>query len=112
MGAILGIKKNSSSGFILEAELFGPPCSDEEIIGTFKIATICNFLKTVTKNPLPLLGMLKYNLQSPVFVEEDNEYNSIFAKKNDSLRKFGYFSQNGMQVKERVKRVLQYSVHS
>ena len=95
------IMKNKTKGIILEGDISSPPCKDAKIIKTFKLENICNFNKNISNNPLPLLGMLKYNKQSPVFLENNNEYDFLFAGKNHSLKKFGYSSENFKPVKQR-----------
>ena len=95
------IMHNKSKGVILEGDILSPPCMDDEIILTFKLESVCNFNKNISDNPLALLGMLKYNKQSPVFLENNNEYDFIFASKNHSLEKFGYSSEQVKPVKER-----------
>ena len=74
---------------------------DAIIIKTFKLENVCKFTRDISSKPLSLLGMLKYNKQSPVFVENKNEYNFIFASKNHSLKKFGYSSEQVNTVRER-----------
>ena len=89
LGFFHSIMKNKTKGILLEGDIFSPPCMDDIIIKTFKLENVCKFTKDISAKPLTLLGMLKYNKQSPVFVEQDNEYNFIFASKNHSLKKFG-----------------------
>ena len=62
---------------------------------------MCKFTRDISSKPLSLLGMLKYNKQSPVFVEDNKEYDFLFAGKTQSLRKFGYSSEQVKPVKER-----------
>ena len=67
----------------------------------FRLENICNFNKNISGKPLPLLLMLKYNVQSPIFIEDDHEYDTIFASINKSLKQFGYSSEEVKPVKER-----------
>ena len=95
------IMQNKTKGLFLEGDISSPPCMDDNIIKSFKLENVCNFNKNISDSPLPLLGMLKYNKQSPVFLENDNEYDFIFASKNSSLEKFGYSSEQVKPVMER-----------
>ncbi len=95
------VKKNKTKGIMLEGDILSPPCMDEKIIKTFKLENVCKFLKNISTKPLPLLGILKYSKQSPVFVENDNEFDFLFDGKNHSLKKFGYSSAQVKTVKER-----------
>ena len=57
------------------------------LIEIFKLENLCNFNKENSIKPWPLLGMLKYSLQSPIFIEQESEYQQIFASEffvNDS----------------------------
>ena len=101
MVALNVILKDRTKGIIIEGEIKGPPCGDDKIIKTFKLENVCHFNINMSVKPLPLLMMLKYNVQSPVFEEEDHEYNSIFANKNHHLKKFGYTGEEVKPVKER-----------
>ena len=98
---VMTIKKNNSKGILLEGEVFGPPCRDDKLIKTFKLKNLCDFMKAISKKPLPILSMLKYSKQSPVYVETKEEYSSIFGRINESLRNFGYPYENKIQVRER-----------
>ena len=91
---------DTSKDSILRENLLCPPCNDDKIIQAYNLKRLCNFMKNFSDNPLALLGMLKYSLQSPVFLEGELEYNSLFVTKNASLSKFGY-SATRYQVKER-----------
>ena len=90
---------NSKDSFF-EENLLGPPCNNDEIIQAYKLKRLCNLMKNFSDNPLALLGMLKYSLQSPVFLEGELENNLLFVTKNASLSKFGY-SATRYQVKRR-----------
>ena len=101
MNIINAIRQNGTKGIILEGEINGPPCEDDNLIKTFSLKNVCTFNKNISMKPLPLLLMLKYNVQSPVYLENDHEYNFLFATKNHSLNKFGYSSEDVKPVKER-----------
>ena len=101
--SINSIRKNNSRGILLEGKIYGPPCEDMSLIEIFKLENLCNFNKENSIKPWPLLGMLKYSLQSPIFIEQEGEYQQIFARKNESFRKFGYFSQSEVWSIEEVK---------
>ena len=95
------IKKDNPKGIILEGEIFGPPCGDDKLVKTFKLENLCDFMKAISKKPLPILSMLKYSKQSPVYIETKEEYSSTFGRINESLRNFGYCYENKIQVRER-----------
>ena len=68
------IRKNNSRGIIFEGKIQGPPCVGENLIEVFGLKKLCNFTKAISKDPLLLLWMLKYNKQSPIFLEKEDEY--------------------------------------
>ena len=79
-----------------------PPCKDDKIIKTYKLERLCKLKKSFSDKPLALLGLLKYNLQSPIFLEQELEYNQLFENKNATLSKFGYSAmENEKQLKGR-----------
>ena len=74
-----------------------PPCKDDKIIKTYKLERLCKLKKSFSDKPLALLGLLKYNLQSPIFLEQELEYNQLFENKNATLSKFGYSAMENEQ---------------
>ena len=98
---LMTIKKDNSKGILLEGDIFGPPCGDDKLVKTFKLENLCDFMKAISKKPLPILSMLKYSKQSPVYVETKEEYSSTFGRMNETLRNFGYPYENEIQVRER-----------
>ena len=85
------LRNNTANGTFLEGYLNGHPCLDQKIIDTFKIKEICQFVKSISENSNQFLKMMKYIIQSPVFIEEDEEYLSIFKHANSTLQEKGYF---------------------
>ena len=85
------LRNNTANGILLEGYLNGHPCLNKKIIDTFKIKEICQFVKSISENSNQFLKMMKYVIQSPVFIEEDEEYLSIFKHANSTLQEKGYF---------------------
>ena len=82
---------NISIGALLEGELNEHPCLNSKIINTFKIKEICDMLKLMSENSNQFLKMMKYVIQSPVYVEEEDEYLSTFKHANLTLSERGFF---------------------
>ena len=70
---------------LFEGYLNGHPCLNTKIIDTFQIKKICQLIKSISKNSDNFLKMMKYVIQSPVYIEEDKEYLSIFKHANVTL---------------------------
>ena len=85
------LRNNTANGVLLEGELNGHPCLDTTIISTFKIKEICEMLKLMSENSNQFLKMMKYVIQSPVYIEEEEEYLSIFKHANLTLSERGFF---------------------
>ena len=85
------LRNNTKDGVLMEGELKGNPCLDSKIIRTFKIKDICDMLKLMSLNSNQFLKMMKYVIQSPVFIEEEEEYLSIFKNANSTLSERGFF---------------------
>ena len=82
-------------GILVEGDLNGPPCLDAKIIDKFKIQEICKMLNLISKNSNGFLKMMKYSIQSPVYIEGDEEYLSMFQDANTTISKKGYiFKEN------------------
>ena len=75
---------------LFKGEVTAPPCSDPETVKKFKIDQICNFIKNVSSQKEAFLKLMKYTKQSPVFMEEDDEYHSVFSIVNLVSKKYGY----------------------
>lgn len=84
------LRNNTIKGVLLEGELSGHPCLDSKIINTFKIKEICGVVNSMSENSYQFLQMMKYVIQSPVYIEEDEEY-SIFKHANSTVTVNGYF---------------------
>ena len=85
---VTDIRKNSELGVLVEGNSTSPPCTDKKTIEKFELSPICDFLKTFKDKKNAFLKMMKFTKQSPVFIEDDDEYLSVFS--NDSISAFGY----------------------
>ena len=85
------LRNNTANGSLLEGDLNGHPCLNTKIINTFKIQEICFLIKSISENSNPFLKMMKYVIQSPVYIEDDDEYLSIFRHANVTFSEKGYF---------------------
>ena len=92
------IKKHPLKGKIVEGKASSPPCSNNETIQKFKLGSICNFLKNIADNKEAFLKIMKFAKQRPVYLEDDEEYLSIFQKEIMTL--YGF---NGMKNKVCLK---------
>ena len=92
----IGVRNNPSLGILIEGEVTAPPCSDPETVKQFKIEPICDLIKTVSRQKEAFLKLMKFTKQSPVFMEEDDEYNSVFS--NMVSAKFGYSLKKNIEV--------------
>ena len=84
---VRGIRNNPGKGQVIEGEVTSPPCENPKIVKEFKINQICDFIVSVSSNHEAFLKLMKFSKQSPVFLEETDEYSSIFSAINAS---FGY----------------------
>ena len=84
------LRNNTIKGVLIEGELKGHPCLDSKIINKFKIKEICRMVNSMSENSNQFLKMMKHVIQSPVYIEEDEEY-SIFKHTNSTLTVKGYF---------------------
>ena len=81
---------------MVEGYVTDQPCSNIDVIHQFKIDPICDFIKTVSHNKEAFLKLMKFTKQSPVFLEEDDEYNSVFSDVVNA--KFGYSLKKTIEV--------------
>ena len=89
------IREHPNRGILLEGEAKGPPCNNPKTVEEFKINSICNFLKNVSSNKDAFLKLMKFTKQSPVFLDDDDEYLSVFASLFGSSFGHGYtFKKN------------------
>ena len=88
--AVNPIKKDPSRGKVIEEEVSGPPCSKKTMIDKFKIGKICDLHQQIIQNKEPFLNLMKYTKQSPVYLTEDEEYQTDFKDANLTLQGFGY----------------------
>ena len=86
------IRNDSKIGKFVEIEAFVPPCKSPEIIVNFKIGSICNFLNNITNSKLVFLKLMKFTKQSPVYLEDQNEYSQVSSK-------YGFSFKNNTKVK-------------
>ena len=84
------IRTNPEIGKIVEGEVSAPPCSKNETIKKLKLDKICSFIKNISENKEAFLKLMKFSKQSPVYLEKDEEYTSIF--RNESIAEFGFTS--------------------
>ena len=79
------LRKNPTSGRLVEGSINGPPCMNEGIIKKFKIDPICKMQKSVSDQKEAFLKLMKFTKQSPTFQETDEESASIFKSVDESL---------------------------
>ena len=91
------IRKNPEKGIgmLIEGEVTAPPCSVPENVKKFKIGPICSMFKNINGNTDAFLKLMKFTKQSPVFMEEENEYKSIFSS---AVSKYGYILKKNKEV--------------
>ena len=90
------VRKNQSLGILIEGEVIAPPCTDPTTVKKFKIDPICDFLKNVSHNKEAFLKLMIFTKQSPVILEEDDEYYSVFS--NVDSCKFGHSLKKNIKV--------------
>ena len=100
------IKNNPLKGKVIEEEISEPPCANKDIIKKFKISNICNFIQKINEYKEAFLLLMKFTKQTPVYLEEEDEYNTIFQNANLTLQSFGYTYR-----KEKVKYII-YVLHT
>ena len=89
------IRKHPDQGKLIEGELNDPPCSNDYIVRKFKIDKICNLQDEMAKNKRAFAILMKYTKQSPVYMEDEKEYNQVFSGANRTLASYGYtFKKN------------------
>ena len=90
---IESIRNDSIIGDFLEIEAVIPPCKSPEIVKKFKIGPICSLLDDISNNKLVFLKLMKFTKQSPVYLEDREEYSKVASKydftlKNDTKVKY------------------------
>ena len=85
------IRNNPNKGKLIEEFVTEPPCSNNEIVMKFKIRSICEFNKVIATNRESFLKLMMYTKQSPVFLDTEKEYLSLFQQANNTLNANGYF---------------------
>ena len=90
---IESIRNDSIIGEFLEIEAVIPPCKSPEIVKKFKIGPICSLLDDISNNKLVFLKLMKFTKQSPVYLEDREEYSKVASKydftlKNDTKVKY------------------------
>ena len=86
------IRNFPEMGKLIETESNSPPCTNLENVQKMKIVSICRFLQNISSsnNVKALLKLMKYTKQSPVFLEDFNDFEnmgSISAKYGYTLKK-------------------------
>ena len=84
------IRNNPSLGRLIEEVISEPPCTNKDIIKKLKIEKICILQKQISDNKEAFLKLMKFTKQSPIYLEEDEEYRTIFQNINSTLQTFGY----------------------
>ena len=62
----------------------------EDFITKYKIHHVCSKLLDISRNPAPLLKVMKFLKQSPVVHDSEIEYDSIFKDANYTFMKQNY----------------------
>ena len=86
------ISKHPKDFIFLHGNSTSPPCSNSKIIEKFKIKSICIFLANISEKKESFLKLMKYTKQSPVYLEDSEEYYMISSKYGYYLRKDGKVS--------------------
>ena len=90
---------NVQKGKIVEGKVSAPPCTNDDTVKQWKLGNICNFIKNISENKEAFLKLMKFSKQSPVYLESDEEYDSIF--KEESITGFG-FSLDSLRINNKV----------
>ena len=98
------IRKSPEMGKLIEAESTSPPCTNEQTVKELKIEPICNLLKNVSTSKRAFLKLMKYTKQSPVFLEDQDDF--------DSISTYGYTLKNNTRVSNMILHSLKINYHS
>ena len=98
---INSIRDKSIVGEVVEGQATAAPCTYPDTVKKFKIKQICDLHATAVKNIRPFLMLMKFTKQSPVFMEEETEHNSLSAISTESSSKFRFKvkTENTTQLK-------------
>ena len=88
--SVYPILNNPTLGKVIEDEISVPPCSNEAIVEKFEIKEVCEFQKQLSNSKEGFLKLMKFTKQSPVYMEDEEEYRTIFENANKTLHTFGY----------------------
>ena len=74
------IRNDSKLGIVVDFETTSTPCTNQRIIQNLKLTSICNFIANISANKAAFLKLMKFTKQSPVYLEDHDEYISIPSK--------------------------------
>ena len=95
--SIVQIQEKPADGVIIERSISKPPCSILEI--HFLIEPICKLHMLMIANKKPFLKLMKFSKQNPVYIEQDEEYRTVFSSANTSMSSYGYiFRENKVKI--------------
>ena len=88
------LKDEAKKDKVRQADLILPPCHDMSLAEQFKFNSICDFLRNISSDKAPLLKLMKFSKQSPVFNVSEHEENDIFADLESVSSQYGYFPKS------------------
>ena len=91
------LRKNLTKGYLIEGTIHSSPCSDNKTVDHFRIRAMCKFLPIFPKNLDPFLKLMKYSIQSPVFLETEEEHLATFENANETFVRYGFTLRKNMQ---------------
>ena len=71
---------------IFDLESSSPPCKNALTMKKYKIESICDLIKVVSHMKQPFLKLMKFSKQSPVYLEDQDEYTTLSAKYGHTLK--------------------------
>ena len=75
-------------------EVESPPCTNDKNIQLLMIDQICDFISNISKNRGAFMNIMKYTKQSPVFLEDHDDF--------DSISTYGYTLKNNTRVSNMI----------
>ena len=115
------LRKNVTKGYLMEGTIHSSPCRDNKTVDHFRIREMCNFLTLFPRNLIPFLKLMKYSIQSPVFLETQEEHLATFENANETYVRYGFMARknkkgyllgqpNNTEVWSRVREALKICI--
>ena len=89
LGTVEMIRNNSEIGHVidLDMESNGPPCLNLETVKKFNLEEVCHLHHKISRNKEAFLNLMKYTKQSPVYLEDNDEYQYPSTNTNGYIMK-------------------------